>query len=162
MAKGERGMLEVFSVEEQDNIILSCLNTMAIRGGKGSNKCSWTERAKLLRRQIIIDYIAQGLSVRRIIKELQARWGIEHQTAFNYIKDATSYLGETVDVFNAHNSEIAQERLQSIMEDALANNDRKTALQACDLLNKVQGLYVNKVEAETKTSTTIQFEFGGE
>ena len=63
---------------------------------------------------------------------------------------------------NQYNYEIAVQRLESILEDALADKNRKEALQTIDLLNKIQGLYVNKVEADVKADTTIEFKFGGE
>ena len=106
--------------------------------------------------------MAQGLGHYRTAQELQNRWKVAYKTAAGYIKDAVEYMGTNIAEINQYNYEIAVQRLENILEDALAHNNRKEALQTIDLLNKIQGLYVNKVEADVKADTTIEFKFGGE
>lgn len=165
--KGEdQEKFKYLTPEEQDKIILGILSKHANRSDykrayTGWDRM-WTPEAVMIRRQIIIEYISQGLNHNRITLELMDRWDICRRTAITYLKDAINYMAENIAEFNQRNYEVAVTRIESIIEDALAHNNRKEALQAIDLLNKIQGLYVNKVEADVKADTTIEFKFGGE
>lgn len=44
---------------------------------------------------------------------------------------------------------------------ALQRGDLSNALKATDMINKLSGLYTEKVEANIKADTTIQVNFGG-
>ncbi len=46
------------------------------------------------------------------------------------------------------------------MEKCMAEGRTKEAMNALDMLNKMGGNYVNKIEAEIKTE--IEFKFGGD
>lgn len=161
----KRGNFKFLTPEEQDKIVLQILNRAYKRNkteGKKNWGCKWTDEAIAIRRQVIIEYLAQGLGHYRISQELQNRWEIAHKTAVGYIKDAVAYMGTNIAEVNQYNYEIAVQRLENILEDALASRNRKEALQTIDLLNKIQGLYVNKVEADVKADSVIEFKFGGE
>lgn len=161
----KRGNFKFLTPEEQDKIVLQIIDKAYKRNkteGKHNWGCRWTDEAIAVRRQVVIEYLAQGLGHYRIAQELQNRWKVAYKTAAGYIKDAVEYMGTNIAEINEYNYEIAVQRLENILEDALANNNRKEALQSIDLLNKIQGLYVNKVEADVKADTTIEFKFGGE
>lgn len=161
----KRGNFKFLSPEEQDKIVLQVIDKAYKRNkteGKNNWGCKWTDDAIAVRRQVIIEYLAQGLGHYRTAQEIQNRWKVAYKTAAGYIKDAVEYMGTNIAEINQYNYEIAVQRLESILEDALASNNRKEALQTIDLLNKIQGLYVNKVEADVKADTTIEFKFGGE
>lgn len=161
----KRGNFKFLSPDEQDKIVLQVIDKAYKRNkteGKNNWGCKWTDEAIAIRRQVIIEYLAQGLGHYRTAQELQNRWQVAYKTAAGYIKDAVEYMGTNIAEINQYNYEIAVQRLESILEDALADKNRKEALQTIDLLNKIQGLYVNKVEADVKADTTIEFKFGGE
>ena len=52
-------------------------------------------------------------------------------------------------------------RLMNIACAALQRGDLSNAIKATDLINKLGGLYTEKVEANVKGDTTIQVNFGG-
>lgn len=155
--------------EEQDKIILSCINQHGNRAKKTgveqdktrttSSAKIWTEEAKLVRRQVIIEYIAQGFGHHKIVLTLMDRWGVTRLTARSYVEDAINYMGENIAEFNKNNYDVAVTRLEGILEQSIQSNDRKTALNTIDLLNKIQGLYVNKQEVAI-TDITTKFKFG--
>lgn len=152
----QRGVFKFFTAEEIDKMIITRLNMHRKRGGTRTN--IWNEETLLVRRQVILDYMAQGLGHTRIAQELMNRWGIGDNVARSYIKDAIEYLEESSLDFAEHTTSIMTKRLEAIAEDALAHGDRKSALAAYDQLNKMNGHYLANVNL--KTDTTISFDFG--
>lgn len=155
-----KGIFQFLTPEEQDNIIKTRVKMCPKRGGKVQR--GWTEDALMVRRQVIIDLIGQGLSHFRIQQELMARWEISQTCAWNYIQDAIKFMGESNKEYYKEKTELMISRLEAIAEDALLNGDRKNALSAYDQLNKLCGLYVQKVDANVKDNVTISFDFGKE
>jgi hypothetical protein len=154
-----------FTPEEQDKIVLESINKNSIRIQKYGVEIhrplkGWTDESKAVRRMVILDYLAQGLSHHRIATELKRRWDVCDATAYSYIKDCADYLGKQVAEFSKHNYEIALHRVEAVAEDALSRNDNKTALRAFDMINRMQGLYEEKVKVEAEG--TISFKFGDE
>ena len=86
------------------------------------------------------------------------RWGLCKGSANTYFNDALNYLKEEIADVNRYNYEIALSRLESIVEDSLSNNNRKDAMAAMDMINKIQGLYKEKIEV--KEDKVIEFRFG--
>lgn len=152
----ESRVFEFLTPEEQDNIIKKILNSTHARGGTQKN--AWTEYALNIRRQVILDLLGQGLSHTRITQELMARWGVCISTAWNYYNDAIAFLTEDTEIVKANAREIMIQRLEALAEDALAHNDRKSALTAYEQLNKLNSLYTTKVEADVKTDITFDFQ----
>lgn len=142
--------------EEKSNIVLAEIDRLR---QKRKNKHTWQETPLLLRRQIIIDLLGQGLSKTRIVEELMARWGVENSIAYRYVNDAYDYIAELYRDDSDKLKEIALSKLESLAEDAIASRDRASALKAYDQINKLQGLYEEKLKTENKTSIT--FDFGG-
>lgn len=149
-------MAKYLTAEEKSNIVLAEIDRLR---QKRKNKHTWQETPLLLRRQIIIDLLGQGLSKTRIVEELMARWGVENSIAYRYVNDAYDYIAELYKDDSDKLKEIALSKLESLAEDAIASRDRTSALKAYDQINKLQGLYEEKVKTENKTSIT--FDFGG-
>lgn len=149
-------MAKYLTAEEKSAIVLAEIDRLR---QKRKNKHTWQETPLLLRRQIIIDLLGQGLSKTRIVEELMARWGIENSIAYKYINDAYDYIAELYKDDSDKLKEIALSKLESLAEDAIASRDRASALKAYDQINKLQGLYEEKLKTENKTSIT--FDFGG-
>lgn len=92
--------------------------------------------------------------------------------------DKTSHYGKTqkwkfiTDAYNMAKEECAEKleqqremmynRILSVYNDSINNNDRKTALSALDQLSKLMGLYDNKqkVEVSGNLSQDITINFG--
>lgn len=144
-----------------DELISNRVKQLTNKNGKGGNHCSqWTPEEKLLRHTVIIDYLRQGLSKKRISEELMLRWGICSATARNYIKDALAFLAD----YNKDDNAIeyvkrkSLERTEGILEMAIESRQWDAALKAVDLLNKLNGLYTEKSQVEL--SGDIKFDFG--
>ena len=54
------------------------------------------------------------------------------------------------------------EKLERLADDALAHNDRKSALSAYDQINRLNNAYTQKIEADVNQETTISFKFGND
>lgn len=107
----------------------------------------------------------------RYIHELMKR-GLSKLEIKNYIEDKTKFRADTIyrwiniayDALTADMDEsieqtraITKERLEKILQDALENNNYNIALKTTEQLNKINGLYQEKVEV--KADTTISFDF---
>ena len=66
-------MAKYLTAEEKNEIVGAEIERLR---QKRKNKHTWEETPLLLRRQIIIDLLGQGLSKTRIVEELMARWDI--------------------------------------------------------------------------------------
>lgn len=117
----------------------------------------WTEAELQIRNMVILDMLKNGMSRPLISLELQRRWGINKTTACRYIRIALDALVEDNEEFIKEARDIAVNRLEGLMEDSIARGDRANALKAMDMLNKINGLYTEKVEV--KGDAVIAFEF---
>ena len=127
---------------------------------KIAGKCHpWTEPEIMMRNQVIIDLIAQGLSRRRIQEEIMSRWGIKLTTAKTYIKDAYDTLLHNNEEFLEYNRDKQIERLENIITEALEAHEYKAAVMATAELNKLLGLTTN--QKITLENTDRVFRFGG-
>lgn len=155
------------SPEEVDIIIKDKLSFMPNRIKGNSTSCvggctvnkknRWNEAELCLRRQVITDLLCQGLSSTRVKQELMSRWEVSGASAIHYIKDAIESMASDNEVFIEKARDIMLHKLEGIAEDALAHNDRKSALSAYEQMNKISGLYKDKIEADVKTE--IKFDF---
>lgn len=125
-----------------------------------NKKMGWEENPLLFRRQIIMKWMGQGLTKTNCVKKVMERWGVGHNAAYIYVNDAIKYIADTYKEDTEHLKDIIFHKLESLVEDAMRDNDRKSALKAYDQICKMNGLYDNKVEV--KAETTINFDFGGE
>ena len=149
--------------EEQDAIVIACLNKHTKRGGTSStNSNIWNDEAIQVRRDVIIELLGKGLNHDKVVKEIGVRWGVTRPTGYKYLKDACEYLSEGSQEYKEHYAEVAQSRITAILEKCIEGNNNRLALASLDMLNRIQGLYTTKVEAEVKQDTTIEFKFGGE
>lgn len=138
--------------EEIDNIIRE--------KAKIAGKCHpWTEPEIMMRNQVIIDLIAQGLSRRRIQEEIMSRWGIKLTTAKGYIKGAYDVLMQSSEEYLTIQKEQQVERLEHIITEALEAHEYKAAVMATAELNKLLGLTTN--QKITLENTDRVFKFGG-
>ena len=120
----------------------------------------WTEAETMMRNQVIIDLLSQGLSRRRIVEEIMSRWGINQATAYRWIKEAMGILVEGNEEFLEYNRDKQIERLENIITEAMEAHEYKAAVMATAELNKLLGLTINqKVTIENADRT---FKFGGE
>lgn len=141
------------SPEEIDTVIK---NRVAV-----ANKNNpWTEAELMMRNQVIIDLIGQGLSRRRIQEEIMSRWGIAYPTANIYIREAYDRLMKGNEEFIAYSRDKQVERLETIITSAMEAGEYKAAVMATAELNKLLGLTIN--QKVTLENVDRVFKFGGE
>lgn len=120
----------------------------------------WKESELMMRNQVIIDLIGQGLSRRRISEEIMSRWGIAYDTSYKYIKEAYKALMQGNEEFVEFNRDKQVERLENIITEALEAHEYKAAVMATAELNKLLGLTTN--QKITLENVDRVFKFGGE
>lgn len=139
-----------------DAIIMNRIHSTARRGGKGE----WTEEEVQLRNSVVLDYICtKGISRNETRKILMERWDVSDASARRYIKDAFEELVADYDEYTKYTREQHLQRLEDILEDSLAHNDRKSALSALDQMGKVTGIFVEKKDVKVSTDEPISFNF---
>jgi len=150
--------VSTLSDEEIDEMIRPVIKEMKEAAGNHKRVPSWNDNMKAIRRVAVLRLIRQGKSNAKIVNELQDRWGISYQNGKSYIDDALKGLQE-LDSEPLIKKQAIEEMLRDTMEKCMAEGRQKEAMQALDMLNKMGGNYVTKVEAEIKTE--IEFNFGG-
>lgn len=130
---------------------------------ESAKKPWWNDDLKDVRRLAILRMIRRGLSTCRMVEEIMARWKVSHQSARNYIKDCLESLVEVESKKSAQQvKNELQERLYHLLEEATNNGKIREALQAADMLAKINGEYVTKQEIDLNAKADIQFKFGGQ
>lgn len=148
------GVFAYMTPEEIDEHIKATIESAK----PGRNPASgWKDADIMIRRQVILEYVAQGLSKTNIMRQICDRWGVKKSCAYKYIIDAMDALVEDNADFIKYNRTKQEERLENIMTMALEDHMYDTFLKASDQLNKIYGLYNEKKEIDLKTD--IHFDF---
>lgn len=145
--------------EEIDEILLPFIKELKEASSNHRRTPAWTDYMKDLRRIAILRLVRQGKANSQIVLELHDRWGIKLARIKTYISDCLENLSELDDEPLLKKKKI-EEMLEETLEACKREHRYKDAMQALDMLNKMGGNYISKVEAEIKTE--IQFDFGGE
>lgn len=153
----KKGVFKYLTPEEIDKAMIARINDH--RNIKGERNKEWQEDELMMRRQVIIDYMAQGLSRRRIVEHLCDRWQIALRTADIYYVDAIRFLAKDSEEFVDYNREKMVERLEYIMTEALDTGNYREAVMACAELDKILGLQSETKKVEIKELQTT-FKFG--
>ena len=148
-----------WSEEEMDAIMSSTIQL--VRESAPSNKkLLWTEEKVEIRRQYIIFYIGKGYTYVTIEKHLMEAWSCGLAVSKEYIKDAFKYVSEMQKEVSKHDREVMIQKYESIAEEALSRGDHKVATKYFDMVNKIKGLYVSKIDATVEGDAEIRFDFG--
>jgi hypothetical protein len=147
------GIFKYLSREEIDTMIKDKIDEM--RDGKRK----WSDTEVLYRRQVIYDYIRLGYSRGKIQEEIMNRWGCVKRSAQRYVKDALESLEEDNKEFVQKTRDVQRERIESLVSKAMEKNDFMAAVKALDLINKMDGLYNEKVALDIKAEG-LKFNFG--
>ena len=104
---------------------------------------------------MIASDISKGCTYREMQQRYQEEWGLAASTISFYITEAIQALKapELQDAIK----DINFDRLTSIYRQSLEEGDRKSQLKAIDLLNKMAGLYTQKVEVATEDEFKFTF-----
>lgn len=111
----------------------------------------------------VLKRIRKAQSKIKIIDWLCVTYNISEQQANDYYHDALYKIQQShsadEDAVTIREQQI--ERIESMLEDALKSNDKRTATKCQDMLNKIYQLYVEKKEVDV-TVKDMQFKFGDE
>lgn len=106
---------------------------------------------------LIIKCIAEGMTYTDITFKFMEEWGLGLHTVQNYINEAIEYMRSE----KAKESLISMnmQRLDSIISDSMEDKDRKNAIKAIDVQNKLAGGYEEKVKIEGDSEINLHFDF---
>lgn len=148
--KKELEKFQFLSPEEIDNRIRQVISN-------SQTHQKWTEVDLMMRNSVIYDLIGQGLSYRRIVEELCARWGVSSTSANTYYVVALKQLRDANELIKDKWADILTERLESVMEKADQAGDRKSYLQATKQLADITGANAPKKVEITNTELELKF-----
>jgi len=145
-----------YTIEEIENFIQSVYKPKSER----QNKAFWVNDKLELRRLYIQKCINDGMSKPMVHQRLKELLGIGTYTAYRYIKDAMDNLVENNEEVKKYYRDIQISRTEQLLNMSIARGDLKNALTANEQLNKINGIYNEKVETEIKH--IYKFNFGGD
>lgn len=148
---------QIYKMMTSDEIDAMIRQKVKDVGRMGGGK-KWYDYEVKYRNEVILGYLGQGLSKRRVCEECADRWQISLKTAYKWAKIALESLTEDNEEFKQKIMDIQFERLSYISEAAVQNGDYTTALKAYDQLHKLMGLYSEKKEIDVKNDV-IKFDF---
>ena len=106
---------------------------------------------------MIIGDICVGLNNLSLYKKYKDAWNISRTGMTNLINEAYEMMKIGDEEYLENLRQINIKRLEDLYTDALASNDKASALKAMDLINKTAGLYTTKVELGGNTSFKYVF-----
>lgn len=118
-----------------------------------------TMETKRRKKEVLQKYRA-GWSRKKIADWLEEQYNIGATQAYKIIHDAILDLCEsTKDVDYEEVRKTQLERAEEILEIARERNDIKSAIKAQDMINRLNGLYIEKQEIKAEIETWT-FEYG--
>ena len=118
-----------------------------------------TMETKRRKKEVLQKYRA-GWSRKKIVDWLEEQYNIGATQAYKIIHDAILDLCEStkdVDYEEIRKSQL--ERAEELLEIAREKNDIKSAIKAQDMINRLNGLYVERQEIKAEIETWT-FEYG--
>ena len=106
---------------------------------------------------MIIGDICAGLNNLSLYKKYKDAWNISRTGMTVLINEAYEMMKIGDEEYLENLRQINIKRLEDLYTDALASNDKASALKAMDLINKTAGLYTTKVELGGNTSFKYVF-----
>lgn len=106
----------------------------------------------------IINECQQCTTRRDVVDKLVEKYNMTTRQAYRYIRTAYQQAIELSEKEIVTLKMIQLGRLEHLMDRALKRNDIKSAVAAADTINKLYGLYNQKVKVEI-TKDVIQFKF---
>lgn len=105
--------------------------------------------------------LVEMMTVADIKKKYSELWNCTEQNINWYISQAYKIFDSNMEKEFAKLANNQITRLMNIGCTAMQRGDLSNALKATDLINKLGGLYTEKVEANVKADSIIQVNFGG-
>lgn len=90
--------------------------------------------------------LRQGAVPKMLIDEVCERYGVSQSHSYTVVYECNSAINKSLEEISRDASEYIFRNLQSIIEDSIKNNDRKSALQGLRQLAEIGKLTENKTE----------------
>ena len=109
------------------------------------------------KRYMIISMVAKGMKYSDIVDTCVGEWGLSLKTVQNIVNETIQYMrsDEAKETLIAMNTE----RLDNIISDSMNDKDRRSAIKAIDIQNKMAGAYTEKVKIEGDDEINLNFIF---
>lgn len=107
---------------------------------------------KKLRQQFILKKISKGATRTQIVNELRKK-GLTDRQIYNELKEAYESLKVNQKDFIDSLKQVLLERYEELWEKAVADGDKKTALNVLKQMSELFGLSSTKQEIELKDSS---------
>ena len=133
------------------------MKTIDKRGIPGKNRQFPDQITMDAKRYLIISSVAQGKTYSEILSECVASWGLGIKSVQNIINETLQYMRseETKETLISMNNE----RLDNIISESMNEGDRKSAIKAIDVQNKLIGGYTENIKIDGNSDITLNFEF---
>lgn len=113
----------------------------------------------LLRLNEVIDLLRKGTSRAKCTEFLMNKYGLSEKQSRKYLHDAFTKIYEASNIINPEELKMLYiDRIESLMNQAIEGNRLQIAAKLQDMLNKMNGMYVDKQEINV-TSDNIKFKF---
>jgi hypothetical protein len=96
-----------------------------------------------------------GYSMNSLLNYVKEEWGLEQSRAYDLIREAKVVMGEIYEQLNTDAVKDSILFLENMRQSALASGDKRLALDIAKELNKVNQLYVQKLEIEAKVEVPL-------
>lgn len=108
------------------------------------------------RRHLVIEAAASGETFNHMVKRFSKEWGMRENSTRLAVADALRYMRapETKEAITAMN----MARLDTIINNSMEDKDRKNAVRAIDVQNKLAGGYEEKVKIEGDSEIKLVFD----
>lgn len=132
------------------------MRTKDNRGVKGKGRNFPKQIPMEAKRFMIISMVAKGMTYTEILKECQEAWGLSDKTLQNVINETLQYMRSD----EAKESLISMnmQRLDDIYAESRKKGDRKSAVKAVDVQNKMIGAYTENVKIEGDSIIDLHFD----
>ena len=124
-------------------------------------KLRWQEEDVLLRHQIILYYLGNGVPRIELVRILMNDWNTSRSRVQLFIKEALGYLSEATDEYRDSMREMQLNKLDNFIQMCIAQGKMKEAAMGLDQVNKICGIYDNTKKVDVTTEGgPIRFDFG--
>lgn len=96
--------------------------------------------------ELITLRVKHSMSVHNMMEYVKSTYGFEQSYSYELVRDARKKIAETYKEWNVNALEEAISDLEEQKENALKEDDKKLALDITKEINKIKGLYVEKIE----------------
>lgn len=122
-------------------------------------KKPWKEEELLIRHQLIISWLGQGIPTMELARMMMNIWGIGDTTAFKYLQETMKYLTESTEEYKENMRAVQVAKLERLIEECRLCGKYMELSKLQDQLNKLLGLYQDKkMEVVTEGPIKISFE----